>query len=218
MPDYPERLRVRLSRALGNGNPQGAYNVLDEAFASMTIDTALAAVVLPCVQTNGDQPGAVWSSATTNRVALLEFCLLGLAGRWDEGGNPTVVIASTGDERDTLGGIVFGLAVRDRGWRVVYLGSSTEPELAVSATETADALALVLAAPDPSRVVRFQDPLTRLGPSRHLLLAGDGATDAAARRLHADVLPPNPVLAAAQLHRRFGSFGTGQRLPCMRLL
>lgn len=218
MHDYPERLRMRLDRALGNTNPQGAFNVLDEAFASMSVDTALAGVVLPCVPTNAEHPGSVWASETNDRVTLLELCLLGLAGRWDEGGNPTVVIASTGDERDSLGGIVFGLAVRDRGWRVVYLGSSTQPELAVNAAERADALALVLAAPDPSRVVGFQDPLARLGPSRHLLLAGDGATSAAARRLHADVLPFDPVLAAAQLHRRFGSFGTGQRSPFMGLL
>jgi hypothetical protein len=209
MSDYPDRLRARLARALENFNPQGASNTLDEAFASLNVDVALSEVVLPCVRAKSGGLGSVWTTSTIAHAGLLETCLLGLASGWDDGGSPTVVIASTRDDRYTFGGIAFGLALRDRGWRVVYLGPSTQPESAVGAAERADALALVLAAPDPSRVVLLSDPLGRLDPSRHLLLVGDGATMTAARRLHAEVLPPNPVLAAEQLHRRFGTAGGG---------
>jgi MerR family transcriptional regulator, light-induced transcriptional regulator len=203
--DYPERLRIRLARTLENFNPQGASNTLDEAFASLSIDAALSEVVLPCVQATANGLGSVWAASTIAHAGLVETCLLALASGWDEGGNPTVVIACARDDRYTFGGIALGLALRDRGWRVVYLGSSTRPESAVGAAERADARALVLAAPDPSRVVMLRDPLGRLDPSRHVLIVGDGATLTTARRLHADVLSQNPVLAARQLHCRFGA-------------
>ncbi len=137
MSDYPERLRVRLARALENFNPQGASNTIDEAFASLSIDAALSEVVLPRALAKNKALGSVWTASTIAHAGLLEICSLELARGWDNGGNPTVVIASTTDDRYTFGGIAFGLALRDRGWRVVYLGSSGRPESAVGAAERA---------------------------------------------------------------------------------
>lgn len=164
--DYPDRLRARLARALQNANPQGAANTLDEAFATLSADAALSEVVLPCIEEKTHAQESVWTGRPMDQASgMLETCLLALASGWDDGGNPTVVIAATDEDRHALGAIAFGLALRERGWRVVYLGSNTRPESAVVAAEEADALAVVVAVAEPLRIgIVNRNPLARLDP------------------------------------------------------
>ncbi len=216
MSNLSDHLRIRLARSLENYNAQGAHNALDEAFASLSTDSALSEVVLPCLQATGS--GSVWTTSAMARVefstSLLESRLLALAQGWDRGGSPTAVIAHTDAERHTLGGIIFGLALRDRGWRIAYLGT-TAPAPAAAAVDVAEAtgaLAVILAGHDADAVRALSDPLRRLSSSRHLVLTGEAATAMAARHLGAELLPRHPVLAARELHRRLGP-GALRRTP-----
>src|ERR1700744_6748083 len=124
MPSRSDHLRIRLARALENHNPQGANNALDEAFATLSTDSALSEVVMPCLHATVTR--SVWTASAVAQVefstSLLESRLWAMASGWDSGGSPTAVIAHTDDDHHTLGGIIFGLALRDRGWWIAYLG------------------------------------------------------------------------------------------------
>ena len=54
--------------------------------------------------------------------AVLRGRLLGLARGWGLGVGPAAVLACLPGEQHDLGLIAFGLALRARGWRVIYLG------------------------------------------------------------------------------------------------
>lgn len=209
-----DRLGARIARAFENFNPQGAHNALDEAFACMSIDAALSEIVLPYLQ--GIQAGPVRTASAIAQVefssSLLETRLLGLASGWDSGGSPTVVIAYLGHDRGILGAIAFGLALRDRGWRICYLGASASAALAAETAQAAGALVVALAAHDTADFTDAGAALRQLDAARHVVLTGPGATAAAARRLGADLLPRHPVAAARELHRRHGS----RRFPPLR--
>jgi hypothetical protein len=214
MSSLSDHLRIRLARSLENYNPQGAHNALDEAFASLSTDAALSEVVLPCLQAVGVR--SVWTTSAIAQVefstSLLESRLLAMASGWDSGGTPTAVIAHTDGDRHTLGGIIFGLALRDRGWRVMYLGATAQAASAIDVAQANGARALVLAARDAGAFTALQAPLRGLDPSRHVVLAGEGATTAAARQLGAELLPRHPVLGARELDRRLGR-GVRPRAP-----
>ena len=53
---------------------------------------------------------------------MLRGRLLGLARGWGLGVGPAAVLACLPGEQHDLGLIAFGLALRARGWRVIYLG------------------------------------------------------------------------------------------------
>ncbi|HTU96395.1 MAG TPA: hypothetical protein VMF14_11185 [Solirubrobacteraceae bacterium] len=216
MSNRSDHLRTRLARALENYNPQGAHNSLDEAFASLSTDTALSEVVMPCLQATVAR--SVWTASVVTQVefstSLLENRLLAMASGWDSGGTPTAVIAHTDAEHHTLGGIIFGLALRDRGWRIAYLGTTTPAAGCAEVAETTDARAVVIASRDPDALAALRPAFQRLGPGRQLVLAGEGATTATARHLGAELLPRHPVLAARELDRRLGA-GNRPRTPLL---
>jgi MerR family transcriptional regulator, light-induced transcriptional regulator len=216
MQSRSDHLRVRLARSLENYNPQGAHNALDEAFASLSTDAALSEVVMPCLQATVTR--SVWTASAVAQVdfstSLLESRLLAMASGWDNGGAPTAVIAHTDDEHHTLGGIIFGLALRDRGWRIAYRGATTPAASCADVAERTDARAVVIASRDPDALAALRATLQRLNPKRLLVLAGEGATTAVARQLGAELLPRHPVLAASELDRRLGA-GARPRAPLL---
>ena len=60
--------------------------------------------------------------------SVLRGRLLGLARGWGLGFGPVALLACLPGEQHDLGLIAFGLALRARGWRIVYLGSDTPIE------------------------------------------------------------------------------------------
>jgi methanogenic corrinoid protein MtbC1 len=54
-------------------------------------------------------------------------------------------------ERRDLGLIAFGLALRERGWRIDYLGPDTPAQSLAEAARHTDPSVIVLAPCDPSR-------------------------------------------------------------------
>ena len=92
----------------------------------------------------------------------------GLARGWGHGVGPLALLACLPGERHDLGLLVFGLALRARGWRIAYLGADTPVEIV---GETADAL-------EPARSSCWH------GPRRRALVGG--------RRRRAGACPPPP--------------------------
>ena len=55
-------------------------------------------------------------------------------------------------ERHDLGLVIFGLALREQGWRITFLGADTPPDTLVETVLRLAPEALVLAVTDPARL------------------------------------------------------------------
>jgi DNA-binding transcriptional MerR regulator len=116
-----------LADALAAFDEPRADAVLDSLLATATIDAVLARVVVPYLHELGErwQRGDVSIAQEHVASAVLRGRLLGLARGWGRGLGPRIVLACAPGEQHDLGLIAFGLALRGRGWRVVYLGADT---------------------------------------------------------------------------------------------
>ena len=83
---------------------------------------------------------------------MLRGRLLGLARGWGLGLGPVAVLACLPGEQHDLGLIAFGLALRARGWRIVYLGTDTPIETIEEASRQLDPSLVVLTAVTSERV------------------------------------------------------------------
>jgi hypothetical protein len=180
--------------------------VLDEVFGSMPIEAALSDVIVPYLRAL--ELGAIRTAATVARIqfatSVIESQLLTMAGGWDAGGEPTLVLACPGWPRHPCEALAFGLVLQHRGWRIISADVDPSLEAAVHATERADADVLALVVRDPSVLADAPTPLAALDSRRLLLLTGAGANGDAAQHLHAQLLPEHPVLAAIELDRQLG--------------
>ncbi|HUZ83743.1 MAG TPA: hypothetical protein VMU66_03540 [Gaiellales bacterium] len=101
------------------------------------------------------------------------------------------IFACPSGERHDIGLIAFGLALREQGWRIVWLGADTPlPTIAEAAADLHPA-AVVLGLTARTRADRPGDD--------RLAVGGPGATPAVAARLGAELLARDLVGAASQL-------------------
>src|SRR4029077_5608060 len=130
--------------------------------------------------------------------SLLRGRLLGLARDWGKGIGPSAILACAPGEQHDLGLIAFGLALRARGWRIVFLGADTPLESVADAARTCDPTIVVMSAVDGRAFRRHADALARLAREARLCLGGPGAAKA---RVEADIvlLTGGPVEEAERL-------------------
>jgi DNA-binding transcriptional MerR regulator/methylmalonyl-CoA mutase cobalamin-binding subunit len=183
----PSAARDELGAALARFDEAGAQAVLDSLLARMSLDVVLGEVIVPYLHDLGEgwERGEVSVAQEHFASSVLRGRLLGLARGWGRGLGPRVVLACAPGEQHDLGLIAFGLALRARGWRIVYLGADTPLEsVADTARETEPAYVVVSAvAGRPFRAHR--EELERLAAEHRLCAGGAGAAKA---RLDADVL------------------------------
>src|SRR6478735_6390800 len=123
----PSVLRDELSEALDGFDEPQAQAILDRLMGVSTLEALLRDVVLPYLS----ELGARWARGDASiaqehfATAVLRGRLLGIARGWGVGIGPTAVLACLPGEHHDLGLIAFGLALRARGWRIVYLGPDT---------------------------------------------------------------------------------------------
>src|SRR5919112_2566720 len=129
----------QLRAALDELDEGGANAALDRLLAELSVETVLRAAVLPYLRELGDRWGRGDVSIGQEHFAsgVLRGRMLGLARGWGRGGSAHALLASAPDEHHELALIAFGLALRDRNWRITYLGPNTPLE---TVTEIADAL------------------------------------------------------------------------------
>lgn len=189
-----------LAEALGEFDEPRAHAVLDSMLATATIDTVLATVVMPYLHELGERWERGDASIAQEHFAstVLRGRLLGLARGWGRGLGPPIVLACAPGERHDLGLIAFGLALRGRGWRVVYLGTDTPLASIAEAAHASAAVFVVVSAVTPKRFREHRDELRSLAREQRLALGGAGAVEVAAD-LDAEILSGDPVEEAERL-------------------
>jgi DNA-binding transcriptional MerR regulator/methylmalonyl-CoA mutase cobalamin-binding subunit len=191
----------RLRDAFARYDDGEAQEELDRLFGAYTIDTCIAAVVLPMLA----ELGARWAR---NEVGVeyehfashvIHGRLLSLGRKWDTGRGPRAVLACAPGELHTMGLLCFGLALRARGWRITYLGADMPVAGIAEVASVVDPAWIVLSSVDSTVFTRAAEPLAQLAAKHRLAMAGAGATPGVAKRLGADLLAGDPVTEAATL-------------------
>jgi DNA-binding transcriptional MerR regulator len=198
------RARVLLAamrEALDKFDGAAAHAVIDDALSELTLDTVLSEIVLSYLA----ELGARWergeASIAQEHFAsnLLRGRLLGLARGWDRGSGRRAVLACAPGELHDLPLLAFGLALRERGWRITYLGVDTPVETIIDAARSVRPRLVVVSSSMPGRLVDASAQLGRLASTTRLGVAGPGAADA--RTSGAVALGDDPVTEAERISR-----------------
>ncbi len=163
-----------LSSALEDLNAEAADRVLDRALATLSFETVAEEVVLQVLREMGEgwSRGTITISQEHFASNLLRGRLLALARGWANGVGPAAVLACPPGEQHDLGLIIFGLALRRQGWRIVYLGPDTPVESMAKTSLEMDAVAVVVASLSAERLGEHRSELRELGSLRTLAIGG----------------------------------------------
>ncbi|HSL64076.1 MAG TPA: cobalamin B12-binding domain-containing protein [Gaiellaceae bacterium] len=204
-PDGPrtatERRPAALLARLEQFDEPGANEVLDRLLADVSLEAVLRDAVLPTLAALGErwERGELTIAQEHFASSLLRGRLLGLARGWGAGIGPRALLACAPGERHELPLIAFGLALRNRGWRITYLGADTPLATLAETAAELDPAVVVLSATLPWSLDAAEEGLATLARDRPLLLAGPGADVAVAARVGAELLRDGPVDAAARV-------------------
>lgn len=193
--------RAALAAALAQFDDAGANAVLDRLFAVAGPEVAMREVIYPYLRALGD----AWERAEINvgqehfASNLLHERLLGLVPTWDRGRGARAVLACPAGEHHSLALTGLGVAMRNRGWRVTFLGADTPLAMITRTVESVSPRLVVLSATMAHVLPPLEDALGALAGSVRLHLAGAGAGPALAQRVGAEFLDLDPVTAAERL-------------------
>jgi methanogenic corrinoid protein MtbC1 len=109
------------------------------------------------------------------------------------------VLACLPGEQHDLGLIAFGLALRSRGWRIVYLGGDSPIETVEEVSRQLDPSLVVLAATSNERVEPVVTQLQELAGRHRLALGGAAAGHDALKDSGALALSGDPVAEATRV-------------------
>jgi MerR family transcriptional regulator, light-induced transcriptional regulator len=195
-----------LADALERFDEPGAQEAFDEALAALSLDALLGDVVIPYLRELGErwESGAASVAEEHFASSFLRGRLLGLARGWGRGAGPLAILACAPGELHDLPLIVFGLALRARGWRIAFLGPDTPLGTLADATATLEPKLVVVSATLPQRFSRVRDELGALTRIAPLALAGAGARAALAESVGATHLPDDPVTEADRVAKSLG--------------
>lgn len=192
--------RTELAAALASFDEGAAHAAFDSLLAQLSLDALLRDVVLPYLHELGErwERGEASIAEEHFASALLRGRLLGLARGWGQGIGQAALLACAPGERHDLGLLAFGLALRARGWRIVYLGADTPLSSVVDAVDSCDPALVVVSAVDARAFRACAGELEELAQRVDLLLGGAGAGGS---HLKVDVprLTGDPVAEAEQL-------------------
>lgn len=196
----PAEAITRLRTALDGFDDAGAQAALDRLLATLSLEAVISEVMLPTLRDLGERwaRGEVTVAQEHFVSALLRGRLLALGRGWDRGVGPLALLACAPGEYHDLPLIMLGLALRDRGWRISFLGQDMPADSVVDAARRLAPTAVIVSASVPERLVGTVglSPVARVS---RLYLAGPGADEDVARALDATVLRDDPIGAAAAL-------------------
>ena len=174
---------------------------LDRLFLEHGLRAALGEVILPLLHRLGRRWAAGEVSVGQEHFAsnVIGSRLRSLSRGWGDGVGPQAILACPPGELHDLGLVAFGLALRERGWRITLLGADTPiAELATAAEELTPAI-VVLAAVGPARFLAQRPELTALAARVRVGLAGAGASGELADAVGAELLGGDLMDVAATL-------------------
>jgi DNA-binding transcriptional MerR regulator len=191
----------RISAALDRFDEADANAILDDAIARFTMDAVASRVLLPVLHEIGRrwENGEVSVAEEHFATALLRGRMLALGRNWGAGGGPLALLACPPGEQHDLGLIAFGLALRQRNWRIAFLGSNTPIETITDAVGKLAPDAIVLAAVTAGPFEDAAKGIRRLAQGTAVLIGGGGANADLAERLGVRALEADPVQSASQL-------------------
>jgi DNA-binding transcriptional MerR regulator len=199
-PGLPARVD-ELRAALEALDERAADQALDRLLSAYALDTVLGGAILPLLHEIGER----WATGELS-VGREHFASAVLGGRLralgrslDGGVGPRAVLACPPGERHELGLLCFALALRDRGWRVTFLGADTPFEAIEETARAVDAHLVVLAAQMPDVLAGHAAEVRDLAGRRPVALGGRAATADIAREAHARLLAEDPLRAAFEL-------------------
>ena len=196
---------AEIAQALSEGvdalDEPAAQAALDRLLETYALPQALSEVILPFLHRLGDRWAAGEIGVAQEHFAsnIIGGRLRTLARGWGDGVGPRAVLACQPGERHDLGLLCFGLALRERGWRITYLGADTPlGDVAAVCGELAPAVA-VLCAVKPERFRRHAEEILSLGTRARVAIGGAGATRTLAGQLGVELLEADAVVAASAL-------------------
>jgi len=195
--------RRELADALAAFSEGRANAVLDRLLAALSVDAVLRDVVLPYLHDLGEAWERGDASIAQEHFAsnVLRGRLLGLGRGWGEGSGPHALLACPPREQHDLGLIAFGLALRNRGWRITYLGQDTPVSTLEQEARELSPDRVVVAASDAERLDNVLADLTSLARAAPLSIGGAGASLELAEKAGASLLSSDPVSSAELLTR-----------------
>jgi DNA-binding transcriptional MerR regulator len=194
-------IEATLERSFDALDEPAAQAALDHLLIAFGLRQALAEVILPFLHRLGVRWAAAEASVAQEHFAsnIIAGRLRELARGWGQGVGPRAILACPPGELHELGLLSFGLALRERGWRITYLGADTPLDDLASALEEVSPAIVVLAAVTPQRFLDSEAELTALATRARVGLAGAGASAELARRLGAEALVGELIDSAAAL-------------------
>jgi len=188
-------LREALAEALAAFDDRRADAVLDRAVAALSTDALLERVLLPVLRDLEKNTVGQEHFASN----LIRGRLLALARGWGGGEGRRAVLACPGGEFHDIGLIAFGLALRERGWRIAFIGGDTPIETLRAAAEAMRPEAIVLFSLRADPYAGWEDDLAVVAAEVPLMLSGPGASRSLCERVGARHLSGGPVEEAASL-------------------
>jgi MerR family transcriptional regulator, light-induced transcriptional regulator len=197
----PEAIRDELAAALDAFDEPRAQAILDRLLAVATVETLLGEVVVPYLQELGERwkRGEVSVAQEHFASGVLRGRLLGLARGWGLGVGPVAVLACPPGEQHDLGLIAFGLALRSRGWRIVYLGPDSPIETVADVSRQLEPSLVVVNAVSAERLRPVLPKLRALARRHRLALGGRAAEDDALEGSGILALTGDPTAEAARV-------------------
>ena len=192
-----------LATSLDRLDEQAANTALDRLFAAYTVETVLQEVILPYLHRLGERWETGEISVAHEHFAsnLLRGRLLGLAQGWGQGRGPGAILACVPGEQHELGLLVFGVALRRRGWRITYLGTDSPIDAIADIAPSLAPTVVVLLSMTPDNFLGHAREIKQLANQVPVMIAGTGATPEVARHTQTRVLEQDPVSAAGIIDR-----------------
>lgn len=182
----------------------GAHAAIDHLLSSLTLETVLHDAILPALRDLGErwQRDEITIGQEHFASNLLRGRMLGLARGWDRGSGPRALLACPAGEQHDLALIAFGLALREHGWRITYLGADTPLATIDQTATTLRPDLIVLAAIDAAQLTPFTKELRNLATKSRLALACAGPGEILVGEVGATHLHKGPIEAAAAIASR----------------
>jgi DNA-binding transcriptional MerR regulator len=203
--ETPSQLAQQLASSLEAFDEDRAHALLDRLFGLHGLERAIRDALMPYLRQLGERWARRQVTIAQEHFAsrLIEGRLLALARGWNKGPGRRAVLACPPGEQHTLPLVSFGLILRSRGWRNIYLGAETPPSTVQMAADTVAADVVIMSAVSADRFAPIARDLRALARRRPLVLAGSGATSEVAAELDVQCLHDDPTTAAEALSRRF---------------
>jgi DNA-binding transcriptional MerR regulator len=205
-PAHPPRVQStpeprELWEALDRFDEQRANEVFDRLLAAYSLPALGRAVILPYLRELGQRWIAHGDGVIAQEhfaTAVLRGRLLALARGWGSGGGPAAVLACFPGDAHDLALILYGLALREYGWRITFLGADTPFASVNQVVDLVHPQLTVLSWTNPAagRGAQSLEALRSLARASRVALAGAAVNPSVVEAIDSIWLTEEPFAAA----------------------